>query len=296
MPSHTPVLLLKDPSEHPSSDPYAAAFLSASYIPHWVSPLSTVPTHEDALRSIVGNGAKNRWRGVIITSKRAVVAWKAASSGIHKDGTGGKGKEKEVEVDEGWKDVPFFAVGPATAEALSTVPGPSKSLILGAEESGTGSSLARFIISHFASLPSPSTTLLPLLYLTGDKRSPALPEALSSARPPIPFVEQEVYATAPSPTVATEISTLLDSLDEPPRWVILFSPSGAKAVLPVLKERGLLAVAGASSGARKVRIAAIGPTTETWLKDNHGLVPDAVAAKPEPSALVEAIVAADTKS
>ena len=280
------ILLLKDPPESVETDPYGRAFVSKGYDPYWVAPLSTVPTNEDELERIVSDGAEGRWSGVVVTSKRAVVAWKAAVEKLQREA---KGKRKAADVvGTGWDRIPFFAVGPATAEALSTTAGPSASRILGAEESGTGSSLGRFIVSHFSRDPPP----LPLLFLTGDKRSPAIPDALSSASPPIPFVEHQVYATAPSSKVEEDSTDLLDTFASKGtvlRWVVLFSPSGGTAALPILRRRGLLKVDGKGD----LRIAVIGPTTETWLEEQEGIRPDAVSAKPEATALVEALVAAD---
>jgi uroporphyrinogen-III synthase len=63
-------------------------------------------------------------------------------------------------------------------------------------------------------------------------------------------------------------------------WVVLFSPSGSKALDMVISQLG---------EASKPRIAAIGNTTSKHLKD-RGYSVDAVADKPDATSLCKSVV------
>ena len=69
-----------------------------------------------------------------------------------------------------------------------------------------------------------------------------------------------------------------------------FAPSSAKHVSPILdKYFEVEGGGGQGGGRRKARLAAIGPTTASYLHDDMGLRVDVVAAKPTPEALSEGI-------
>ena len=94
------------------------------------------------------------------------------------------------------------------------------------------------------------------------------------------------------PTFCKLANMLLPGLAE--HWVVFFAPSSTDFALPYLHERFELRREAASvSGSRKAaHIAAIGPmSSEHILRERH-LHVDAVASKPSPAQLVEAIRAA----
>ncbi|NBB85130.1 MAG: uroporphyrinogen-III synthase [Bacteroidetes bacterium] len=157
-----------------------------------------------------------------------------------------------------WRVKRTYAVGPATAEALAA-------LGLSAETplAGTAEALAEQIIQ---APPGP----LPLLFLCGNRRHEVLPAMLTAAG--IAWQELQVYQTH----VRTDVS-----LPEgpSPTWVVSFSPSGVPALQALLSE------------APDARIAAIGPTTATAVKE-RGLAVSAVAKTPSPKGLVAALQAA----
>lgn len=69
-----------------------------------------------------------------------------------------------------------------------------------------------------------------------------------------------------------------------------FAPSSADFVTPVLRERFALPyLQENNTRPYMTRIAAIGPTTSTFLTDILKLRVDAVALKPSPDALVDAV-------
>ena len=75
-------------------------------------------------------------------------------------------------------------------------------------------------------------------------------------------------------------------------WIVHFAPSSAKHVFPHLCDQFDMPMRedwerGATR--RHARIAAIGPTTSTFLEEELGVRVDVVPTKPTPEALAEAI-------
>ncbi|CDU24986.1 related to HEM4-Uroporphyrinogen III synthase [Sporisorium scitamineum] len=170
------------------------------------------------------NDTAGPYRGMIVTSQRAVEAY--TSAGVKaQDILRCKGKTSSSSPTQ-WNRVPFFAIGPATSSALRTVPlAPwlRPRLVMGGEATGTGETLARYVVRHFSS-PSildqnsdlrSAEQAPPLLYLVGDKNASTIPDMLSQAEPPtgpIPFEELQVYETAPDPHFAEGCEVLARTL------------------------------------------------------------------------------------
>lgn len=73
-------------------------------------------------------------------------------------------------------------------------------------------------------------------------------------------------------------------------WIVHFAPSAAKTVSPTLvKYFNIPIVEDASLSPRRTHIAAIGPTTSTFLRDELHVEVAVVAEKPTPDALAEGI-------
>lgn len=163
------------------------------------------------------------YRGMIVTSQRAVEAYIAA--GVRaQDQLRLQGKTSSSSPTQ-WNRVPFFAVGPATSSALRSVPlAPwlRPRVIMGGDATGTGDALARYVIRHFSTPsilepngPEAGTKPPPLLYLVGDKNANTIPDMLSHAPPPagpVPFEELQVYETAPDPHFAEGCEVLQKTL------------------------------------------------------------------------------------
>ncbi|EST09086.2 Tetrapyrrole biosynthesis, uroporphyrinogen III synthase [Kalmanozyma brasiliensis GHG001] len=168
--------------------------------------------------------ARSAYRGMIVTSQRAVEAY--ISAGVKAQDILRSQSKTSSSSPTQWTRVPFFAVGPATSSALRTVPlAPwlRPRLVMGGEATGTGETLARYVIRHFSSpsILDQNSDLLsaeqapPLLYLVGDKNASTIPDMLSSASPPtgpVPFEELQVYETAPDPHFAEGCEVLLKTL------------------------------------------------------------------------------------
>lgn len=75
-----------------------------------------------------------------------------------------------------------------------------------------------------------------------------------------------------------------------PDWVVFFSPSGGDYALPELRARNWLPQREGGEKAHTSKIACIGTTTATWVRERLGTEPDAIAASPTPVALRDAIV------
>ncbi len=168
----------------------------------------------------------------------------------------------EDSLAEAWSGRAAYAVGPKTAGRLR-----SAGLRPRGADTGTAEALAARIVDD-----APDALLL---FLSGNRRREALPEALMAAE--VPFDELVVYET--------HTRTDLDvSRPEKTSWLVFFSPSGLEAVTQA--ERA--AVHGH-------RLAAIGPTTAQALEaDGHSVA--AVAEEPSPEGLVAALQTAERVS
>lgn len=330
--------------------------------------------HLDELAQRIERAAvrEEAFDGVVITSQRAVQAWKEASERVR----------HARALDPFWTKIPFYAVGPATANALRNAGAPPPlmpTVVLGGEDAGTGEALAHFVAKLCEGRPPQR-----LLYLVGDKHSSAFEDTLRALNAEIYLDTLCVYETCRSAALEDHCATLAhslpgapsrrrmtsrssnDSLSDPgrfvhpvkrralaslseirgsapvtppadadpgatsavadegpaenenaaapstaspggepgaappdslpssvvhPDWIVFFSPSGGNYALPQLQARGWLPREGAP-GPAHARIACIGPSTAKWVNSTLGREPDAVAAKPNPTALRDAIVAA----
>jgi len=155
-----------------------------------------------------------------------------------------------------WEDKPVFVVGPKTA---SEVRG------LGLTPQAQAAGDAKALVESIGAVWDEENLRSPLLFLSGNRRRDTLPNGLAHIG--IPATEQVVYTTK----TRTDID-----LDDDTEWLVFFSPSGLESV-----EASRISVSS-------YRLAAIGPTTGGALS-SAGLTPEAIAKRPTPSALVDAI-------
>ena len=71
-----------------------------------------------------------------------------------------------------------------------------------------------------------------------------------------------------------------------PDWIVFFSPSGGSYALQELVHRRWIVSQEAHQGCK---VACIGRTTAQWVHETLGFEPHAIAARPTPDALQEAI-------
>ncbi|OSD03820.1 tetrapyrrole biosynthesis uroporphyrinogen III synthase [Trametes coccinea BRFM310] len=295
----TNVLLLRSPSEDGGPDKYEEAFRARGFRPVSVPVLETVHRNLDKLAEVVrrrgrlpGDDADARYAGVIVTSGRACEAWQTVVHDLSKESS----SSGDAEDGQTWAAVPFYAVGAATATALSSIGSAYPSSphaphdIRGGAESGTAEKLAHFILADLAR--SPTRHGKTLLYLTGDKNRDTLPRILSEGG--LELESLQVYATQGSSTFDADLQDRLRETAPDPAeqwWIVYFAPSAAKSVSPTIdKYFDSPRTDGPSPSAkRRARIAAIGPTTSTFLREELDMEVAVVAEKPTPESLSEGI-------
>ncbi|KAJ7494646.1 tetrapyrrole biosynthesis, uroporphyrinogen III synthase [Mycena galericulata] len=280
------VLLLRAPSQHTDSlDRYESIFTASGYGAFSVPVLETLFTNLETLVDILHHGAHG---AVILTSGHACEAWSKAVDILE--------REQALGQETDWSTTPFYVVGTSTASLLneirSTHPhSPFSPTDIRGESSGTSEQLAKFILSDLESRPTPRRD--PFLYLTGDKNRDTLPDILRGGN--IELTSLQVYQTQGSSTFAEDLKLALDSSshqDSDIFWIVFFAPSAAEFVTPFLRRHfDLPSVDSTSSTA--ARIASIGPTTSIFLREKLNLSVGAVAPKPTPEYLLEAIIAHD---
>ncbi|KAN0062044.1 uroporphyrinogen-III synthase [Thecaphora frezii] len=108
--------------------------------------------------------------------------------------------------------------------------------------------------------------------------------------PPPPPTQQQQQQHQQQPTKADETAPASEA-EQASSSDGAGSPSAVAA--PSCDVGGRSSSSGGAGGRRYPRIAVIGPTTRKWIAENLGIEPDAVAAKPGPKELKEAIEQAE---
>lgn len=292
MASKVPVILLKTKST--PTDSYEDYFNTAEdgrYIPSF-APVLEHNFRKQSLQEIADlyrtgdlglapnqDGSLPRYGGIIFTSQRAVEAFSSVINTLRLYGATNALLPN---------DIPFYVVGPATAKGLRALE--LDNLIVG-EETGNGDALAAFILQHYNTLLQSQNRLQSkprLLFLVGEQRRDIIPNTLQNPQldeiARIGVDEIVVYETAEMKTFAQDFSSqylrgLIDGCMH--QWVVVFSPTGCKAMLESL---GLLDPATGQYRAKPQRpyVATIGPTTRDHLISEFGFEPDVVAEQPSP--------------
>ncbi|KAF9648114.1 tetrapyrrole biosynthesis, uroporphyrinogen III synthase [Thelephora ganbajun] len=278
------VLLVRNPPED-TPDRYHQHLQSIGLHPHSVPVLETVYANLGDLRDKVQEKSSG-YGGVIMTSSRSAESWdliRDELSSARRDGMG----------SSDWSSVPFYTVGTATGNILRKMPvspfTPSSQNIVG-EGSGAGEALAKVIIDDQRG----RTPKLPLLYLVGDKNKDTLPTLVQAAG--LDLEPLQVYSTRGSPSFSTAVKALFQRrlpLDPTRWWIVFFAPSSAEFALPILREHLAFSPvdeSGDDQYGQFCKVAAIGPTTVTHVKGKCGVKVHAVAEKPSPKALGEALL------
>lgn len=162
---------------------------------------------------------------------------------------------------------PVYTVGPTTAHRLEVL---GFSNVIGAD-TGNGVALAQLMLS---TLKKPST----FLFLAGEIHRRNLPDKLMDAGHSVHT--RIVYYTEPD----CEVGSRLKHVVNPGDWIVFFSPSHTDRVLEFIRETDI-----------KFKLAAIGPTTEEFLRE-HNFTVDATAKDPSAAGLIKAINEANRSS
>ncbi|KAF8153945.1 tetrapyrrole biosynthesis, uroporphyrinogen III synthase [Crassisporium funariophilum] len=282
------VLLLREPSG--TCDRYESAFTLAGYHPISIAVLETSYTNLSSLRDIIQQGPKvHGYSGVVVTSKRSCDAWREALQLLTESVPEGLG------VGE-WYAVPFYVVGQGTESALRDAFHCFQHLGLTSvdvrgQSSGSAASLAPMILQDFRDRPGK------LLYLTGDKNRDTLPRLLNEGG--VELEPIQVYKTEGSTSFASALSAAIASSPKAKDafwWIVYFAPSAAAFVSPILTNYFELKTVESQQqfpGLMPAKIAAIGPTTYSFLQDGLRLMVDVTAEKPSPEDIVSSIVEYD---
>lgn len=165
--------------------------------------------------------------------------------------------ELQNRVREAAGDAPWYGVGSATRLEIGR-----KGFCLQQNDAACAADLMNSVIASGAKS---------VLFLAGDPHRPALENGLREAG--VTVQTYVIYRTT-----AMAVPPL--PMSESPRWIVLFSPRGA----------GVVADTGRVPA--HTRIAAIGNTTARAARET-GLPVTAVASRPEPASLIEAIRQSD---
>ncbi|KAF2436184.1 tetrapyrrole biosynthesis, uroporphyrinogen III synthase [Tothia fuscella] len=297
-----PVLLLKTKST--PSDGYEEYFkTTGSYQPTFV-PVLEHRFREDALQDISdllsSNGLSSPnaefpggiYGGIIFTSQRAVEALSTVVTKLRAQSASG-----QTIIN---RDVPLYVVGPATARGL-------RALDLGCpilgEETGNGDALAKFILEHYNAIWKDAIMRKPpLLFLVGEQRRDIIPKTLQShtlkEHLRIGVNELVVYETGEMQSFRDEFTKLWsENVKEgcASQWVVVFSPTGCKAMLESLKlldhETGKVKSAELKNRKDNIFVATIGPTTRDYLRREFDFEPDVCAETPTPEGVGNGIAA-----
>jgi len=246
--SRTSVLLLKAATEDGDKDKYLSALeklgLSVTLVP--VIVFNFVNRESLALSL----SRPHQYSGLIFTSKRSVEAVREASG---------------PDFPHDWRGRPAYVVGGGTGQAVLSKLGLTN---IRGEETGKAESLAELIVRENGAGAGK------YLFPKGNLARDILPSVLSSNG--IATEEVISYQTEPNP----HLKTLLSSIAIP-EYVVIFSPSGASASLPTLKELYGNAIS-------QIKFIAMGQTTESEIVRLAFHV-SYVLEKPNPESLVEII-------
>ena len=244
-----------------------------------------------------------------------------------------------LEIAPSASSLPIYVVGPATERSIGTL-GFSGGNIHGAH-CGNGQELADYIVGHYYTSTKEEDKeekqekqekKKKLLFLVGEVHRDAIPKTLRAAGLSVDVLV--VYDTQVVESFGADLARALgqrqrrrgdgdgDMIEEEvsmqkleeqknavvaaattPRWVVVFSPTGAETAMEVLgykrhgprsnsssSSTGTAAIPAASTDlsalptTRRTYITTIGPTTASHLR-GLGVEPDAVAAAPSPNGL-----------
>lgn len=281
------VLLLRNPSEA-KTDPYDTHLRATHFEPISLAVLETTLVNLDALTSLLSASPREGTKGVVLTSARAANAWWGAVRRLVAPST-------IPDPLRTWSGLKFYVVGIATAEAVQHPPDndrdfpattPIPTDVRGAAQTGTAESLAQFILDDL----STEARGTELLVLIGDKNRDVLPNVLGEGG--VRVQSMQVYETKGREGFGEDMKRIVqENQDDKPWWITFFAPSSSSFALPFLREHFCLSPLPFSNDSIKTqaRIAAVGPTTARYLKNEVGLHVDVMAPQPNAEALAKAL-------
>lgn len=162
---------------------------------------------------------------------------------------------------------------------------------------GNGEALAHYMLDHHGKWYRDQKVKPSLLFLVGEQRRDIIPKTLMDPMlvedRRIQVDELVVYGTGVMESFEQDFTKLLlETKDNPMRWVVVFSPTGCEAMLRALglldPETGKSKPIGLPKS-RSTFVATIGPTTRDFLRNSFGFEPDVCADKPSPEGVAAGI-------
>ncbi|GME95855.1 lyase activity protein [[Candida] boidinii] len=178
-----------------------------------------------------------------------------------------------------------YTVGPATFKILSDS---GFKNVKGGELAGNGLILADLIISDYYSNQNDISDInINCIFFTGEIRKDTLPKKLINSG--FNLTEKIVYKTCPMNDIVERYNNNFNELSNSDiNWLVFFSPQGTESIVNHLKLNNNNNNNNNIS-LKNIKIASIGPTTESYLLQNN-ITPHVVAKKPDADSLFDSIL------
>ncbi|KAH3682097.1 hypothetical protein WICPIJ_006946 [Wickerhamomyces pijperi] len=260
------IFLLKNQT-HPK-DPYLEnlQLLTPQNTPHFIPLLKHTHYQIQSLIDLLQSPSfLQEVRYLIITSQRAVESLAYAL-----------GQIDDTHRDITLKEKIWYTVGPATEKVLREL---GVVQVRGGIDAGHGGVLSDLIIEDLKK--TQDITGHDVVFFTGVVRRDIIPKKLTGYG--ISLKEVVIYQTVEREDILStfrscyESSKPTESSTSNKPWIVFFSPQGTLPIVKYLKEQPDLL--------KSLRVASIGPTTETYLQ-NEGVEVDLVSSKPDAEILV----------
>ncbi|ODV98380.1 hypothetical protein PACTADRAFT_185118 [Pachysolen tannophilus NRRL Y-2460] len=254
------VLLLKNPTT--PVDPYEEQFGNdQDYEPHFIPLLRhTHLNKEELVNYLISDEFLYMTSSLIVTSHRAVEVL------IECVGSLTNHIIKDLIFQK-----PAYTVGPTTSRFLANA---GFIDIRGGSDAGNGSILSDIIIKDDLDKN------LKICFFTGEIRKDIIPKRLRMEN--FDLIERIIYKTEPMDDIIERFHKELDKVDQNNgnvnHWIVFYSPQGTENIVKYI----------GNNFWENLKIASIGPTTEEYLIKN-GIVPSAVARKPDALSLFQSI-------
>lgn len=261
-------------------DPYHDKFQAHGFDPVFVPLLKHELVDQNELGQYLRSSEFRSGRNaIIITSQRAIEALNLHLDELKKEEEAGEGTDAYSCLLE----KPVYTVGPASESALKRW---GYKDVRGGSKAGNGLRLSEIILEECSCSgkdDNEEAVFESFIFFTGVTRRDIIPQKLQSAQ--MDVQERVVYRTLAIDNLMDHVLTSITTdqhekeQDQPPFYVF-FSPAEADPVVEAVRKL---------SESKPVRLAAIGPTTESYLQEK-GMTPHVVASKPDAEHLVGEIL------
>ncbi|OUM54178.1 hypothetical protein BVG19_g3535 [[Candida] boidinii] len=264
------VLLLKNKTV--PVDPYEVKFNSSnSFIPKFIPLLKHEQLNKSQILSFLTSlDFLNTVQFFIITSQRAIESLNNCIDSIDSPDLKSVIYNKKC-----------YTVGPATFKILSDS---GFTDVKGGEAAGNGLILADLIISDYS---DSDVSNINCIFFTGEVRKDTLPKKLINSG--FNLTEKIVYKTCPMDDIVERYTHNFEKLSlSDTNWLVFFSPQGTESIVNHLKLKNNN-TNNENTSWENIKIASIGPTTESYLLQNN-ITPHVVARKPDADSLFDSIL------